>query len=109
MTIGDGFLIESLNKELSMDLTEQDNGSALREKLYRFIDHLIETNFEKLIFILYRIDVPENKLKQLLEKFPMKDAGFIIGNLIINRQLQKIKTRQEWVMPVHEISEDERW
>jgi len=109
MTKGDGFLVESLNKELSMDLTEQDSGNVLREKLYRFIDHLIETNFEKLVFILYRIDVPEDKLKQLLDRFPMKDAGFIIGNLIINRQLQKIKTRQDMMVPTHDIAEDERW
>jgi len=107
MTPGDEFLVESLNKELSLDLQPSDTGNLLRQKLYDFIDHLINTNFEKLIFILYRIDVPEEKLKLLLKTFPEKDAGFIIGNMIINRQLQKLKTRMEFVQVV--TDDEERW
>jgi hypothetical protein len=66
----------------------------IREKLILLINELINTDFNALVQLLYRIDVNELKLKQLLEARPDTEAASIIADLIISRQLQKIATRK---------------
>jgi len=109
MNTGTPLLISSLNHELSIALPADSTEEKAREKLYHFINNLINTDFEKLVLILYRIDVSETRLKQLLQDFPASDAAVVIGNLIIERTLQKIKTRQEFSQRANDISEDEKW
>ena len=58
--------------------------------LAAYVNELIMTNFERLVQLLYRIDVSEEKLKKLLRQNPESDAGIIIADLIIERQKQKI-------------------
>jgi len=48
------------------------------------------------------------KLKHLLKENPGEDAGFVIADLIIERQLQKIKSRKETKKDNH-IPDDEKW
>lgn len=59
------------------------------------INYMITHNFEKLVQLLYRIDVNEQKLKKMLQTYN-EEAGKIIARLIIERQLEKIKTRQQF-------------
>jgi hypothetical protein len=66
-----------------------------------YINQLILVNFERLVQLLYRIDVSEAKVKYLLKENPDEDAGRIIALLIIERQIQKIKFKKE-------MSENER-
>ena len=68
----------------------------------------ITNNFEKLISLLYRVDVSERKLKQMLNENKNSDAGKIIAELIIERQLQKIKTRNEFKKR-DDVSDEEKW
>ena len=72
------------------------------------INWLIQNNFEQLVFILYRIDVNESKLRLLLNQFTGEDTGKIIAQLIIERQTQKIITRQQFKQQ-HDIDENEKW
>ena len=67
----------------------------LKDALAGYVNNLITNDFEKLLRILYRIDVSEIKLKNLLKENTGQDAGVIIATLIIERQLQKIKTRDQ--------------
>ena len=77
------------------------NDENLFMELSSNINHLIQNNFEKLVTLLYRIDVSESKLKYLLKENPNEDAGKMIAHLIIERQIQKIKLKKE-------MSENER-
>lgn len=83
--------------------------SALHAKLAAHINQLIINDFEELIYILYRIDVSEHKLKGLLRENNTKDAGDTIATLIIERQIQKIRSRLEHGRQQNDISEDESW
>lgn len=67
----------------------------LLRQLADYINRLILTNFEKMIQLLYRIDVSETRLKQLLKENPNEDAGKMIAALIIERQIQKINFKKE--------------
>ena len=109
MTADNHLLIKGLNNELAIELPETSTWDAIRNKLYGFVNHLIDKNFQKLMMILYRIDVHEDKLRKLLKANPATDAGLVIADLIMERQVQKIKTRQEFSQRVIDISEDEKW
>ena len=80
----------------------------LERELSVKINWLIQNNFEQLVFILYRIDVNELKLRLLLNQFTGEDTGKIIAQLIIERQTQKIITRQQFKQQ-HDIDENEKW
>lgn len=68
----------------------------LKKLLIQEISYLLDHNFEKLKWVLYRIDVNENKLKQTLaNKSPDKTAS-IMAEMIIERQIEKAITRKKY-------------
>lgn len=66
------------------------------QHLVNYIQHLIQTDFEKLIFLLYKIDVSENNLKKLLQQNTNTNTAEIIAKTIVERFEQKIKTKQSF-------------
>jgi hypothetical protein len=101
-------LVKSVNSYLSLQLPQTITAEKLQQELAAFVNNLINTNFEKLVSLLYRIDVSELKLKALLKNNEDKNAGEIIAALIIERQQQKIKSRQLFSRD-EDISEEEKW
>jgi hypothetical protein len=72
------------------------------------INSLILSDFEKLVQILYRLDINENNLKQTLKEQLNDEAGLIIARMIIERQVQKSRTRQQFRSD-DAIADDEKW
>src|SRR5687768_8087354 len=72
------------------------------------INRLIVTNFHSLINTLYRLDVSEVKIRTALAGEPQKDAAALIADLILERELEKIKTRRLF-NNTDDISEEEKW
>lgn len=101
-------LIPAINNSFEISLPTGISLKELKEKLAVHINHLINHEFEKLVSILYRVDVNENKMWQLLEQKGGEDAARLIADLIIERQLQKIKSRQE-NRKNNEVPDDEKW
>ena len=101
-------LIEDINQSLEISLPDAISLEELRQKLVLHINHLINHNFEKLVFYLYRIDVNESKMKQLLAQKEGENVAGLIADLVIERQLQKIKSRQE-IKSKNDIPDDEKW
>ena len=102
--------IERAMQEISAELGLVVKGNAAldMQMLYDRINELIDSDFQKLVSILYTMDVNEAKLKQLLAQNPGTDAGIIIAELMIQRQEQKIRSRQAY-KPDEDISDDEKW
>ncbi|MGE5107823.1 MAG: hypothetical protein ACM3H8_09785 [Sphingobacteriales bacterium] len=101
-------LIQSISNDLAIELPHKITHEELVEKLSAYINHLINHDFQQLVFILYRVDINEAKLKHLLQENPGENAGKIIAHLIIDRQLQKITSRREF-KSVKDIPDDEKW
>ena len=102
-------LIPSLSQTLDINLPDDISFELLNEKLQQHINNLILHDFQKLVRLLYRIDINEEKLKYLLKENADRDAATIISDLIIERQKQKIKSRElfkQWDM---DIDENEKW
>ena len=102
-------LIQLVNEEMAIDLPQQISFNEIRDQLSQYINDLIVNDFQKLVSILYRIDISEPRLKQLLQEENHEDAGKVIADLIIQRQLEKIKTRQQFKQPNENIDESEKW
>ncbi len=68
--------------------------SEVRAWLVQQIDYLFHHDMEKLKWVLYRIDVNELKLKQLLIDNPEVQPAEIIADEIIKRQIQKYHSRK---------------
>ena len=97
-------LSEAMGHELPGNITLE----GLREKIADHVNELIQNDFQKLVNILYRIDINEPRLKLLLKENPNSDAGKIIADLIIERQIQKIRSRREHRKDEN-ISDEEKW
>jgi hypothetical protein len=101
-------LIPILRQSMEIDLPENISFELLKERLSSHINFLIQSDFQKLVSILYRVDVSEPKLKHLLKENQGFDAASTITDLIIERELQKIRSRQEYRNDEN-ISDDEKW
>jgi hypothetical protein len=101
-------LVTYINKSLETDISQSISIEGLRTKLAAHINHLINHDFEKLVFYLYRIDVNESKMRAVLDNRQHENAGDLIADLIIERQLEKIEARKNNIVPKN-IPEDEKW
>ena len=73
-----------------------DNLEQLKRRLTKKLKELLDTNYEKLINILYRIDINEYKLNELFGSKNREDIPSRLADLIIERQLQKINFRNRY-------------
>jgi hypothetical protein len=104
MTYDTKALQQDLEKETGLVLTNN-----FREELAAYINQLINNDFEKLVFLLYRIDVQESTIKQLLALPSSNNAGEIIADAIIKRQAEKVISRQQYRQPIENIAEEDKW
>ena len=92
-TLFDSFEIdESL---LPATNNEEEKFRAFRLLLIRRLDELLQRDFEKLKWILYRIDVSEKKLSAALENSD-QDAATVMADMIIQRQIEKAESRKKF-------------
>lgn len=89
-------LINYLRRELAIDSAEAFSLEELTERLVNYINWLIQNDFQKLVNLLYKVDIQENKLRSVLRDNPDENAAELIAQLMIERQMQKIKTRQDY-------------
>ncbi|HRI22657.1 MAG TPA: hypothetical protein PLA68_16970 [Panacibacter sp.] len=98
-------VISAINAELPLQNTFQ----LFRNTLAGYINRLITDDFEKLVRLLYRLDISEKKLKALLASKADADSGTLIADLIIERQIQKIQSRKQYSQPGENIPTEDKW
>jgi hypothetical protein len=105
--MNDEVKLESLLVKLSgqLDLLQKND---LRQELIDSINYFLLHDFNRVIQVLYRVDVSETKLKTLLKENPQRDAADIIADLIIRRQEEKIKSRESF-RSQDETPEADKW
>ena len=96
-------ILKLLTEELSaLEATDR------RDQLASYINALLLNDFNGLIYLLYRVDVDEKKLKSILEEQKDKDASLIIADLLLKRLKEKSDSRQSF-QKEDEIPEDDKW
>lgn len=67
---------------------------ALKEHLSNKIGEMMEKDFDRFLNNMYRIDVSESKVRNILNNSPLGTIPEQLAELIIERQLQRIKTQR---------------
>jgi len=101
-------LIKAVSSLTDLSLPDDSSREQAELLLAQFINDLILHDFSRLIGLLYRVDVSENRLKDLLTTHSETDAGLIIARMIIERQEEKLKSRQNYKSEFPNDGE-ERW
>ena len=101
-------LIRSVVNDFGVEIPNGSSREEMLSKLSANINLLINTNFDRLISLLYRLDISELRLKKELEEKPGNDAGDIIAGMIVERELQKLQSRQSFRRD-NNIAEEDRW
>ncbi len=78
---------------------EDTDMDKLRAWLSEHLRYLIDRDVDYLMQVLYRIDVNEYNVKRALATLPLDEAIEQVAQLIIDRQLQKVVTRQQYPQP----------
>jgi len=91
--------------ELSLETIEKLDRAAL----IQLINEWITQDFKKLLLVLYRLDVSEKKLSQLLAENKGIDAANIIAALIIERIAAAKASMEKYKMDPSTIPDDEKW
>jgi hypothetical protein len=81
---------------------------AWYRQLVDAVNDLLVHDFNALVQLLYRLDVNEHKIRTSLANNPVTDAAELIAQLLLERQLQKLETRQSAKTPPQDDGE-ERW
>src|SRR6266487_2154453 len=100
-------IISQLSQSLEIQLPVKISIAELKMILSGHINYLITNDFNKLLSVLYKVDVSEKLLKMSLQEHP-QDAAIVIAEMIIERQLQKIRTREQFKTD-NDIPENEKW
>ena len=100
-------LIKAL-PELNLPSKSADDFEQMKQALSQQINHLINSDFATLVNLLYRLDIPENKLKAALSNAADTPTGDVIADMIIERQQEKEEARNLFKNK-GDIPEEERW
>jgi hypothetical protein len=95
MNENESTLISELSHNLEIDLPEKRSMEELRLFLSGYISHLISNNPDKLVSILSRVEKKKKILKANLQN-QEENASSIMAQMIIDRQMEKIKTRERY-------------
>jgi hypothetical protein len=72
------------------------------------VEELLQNDFARLINILYRLDVDEEKIKMQINDMRGASVAQLISKLIIERQLEKLQAK--WRPGSREnIPDEEKW
>ncbi len=97
-----------LGETMELRLPDTVSYEQLEDMLAQRLEILISEHFQQFVFLLYRIDVREDKIREILEKDAGEGAYHRIAGLLIARQLEKIKSRETYKQPPPE-DDEERW
>jgi len=92
-------LNELIHKDLQLDEDEalindeHIDPSTLHEKLSLLVAYLMENDMHRLLNAMYRLDVSERKFHDAMQSNSKQEAAIRIADLIIEREMQKVKTR----------------
>ena len=89
-------LVEKLHKDFSLaknSLPEVNDMHLIREHMVAKVAELMSKDYERFITNLYRIDVSESKVSEIMHSKDRTTIHEKLADLIIERQLQRVKTQ----------------
>ncbi len=78
------------------ELEEEITEAGIRLKMIHAFTYLLDNDISRMMNILYRADVDEEKLKKLLISHSDLPSAEVVADAYIERQKQKIETRKKY-------------
>lgn len=86
-------------KNFEFQLTEKITLDEIKALLAERIRYLLDTNMEKLLSILYRIDVSQKITDDVFGIESKEDIPLRLADAVIERHLEKMKSRERYKKP----------
>jgi len=86
-------LCQAVSSRFELSVDDQLTIEGLKKALTYRILELLDKNLERLLSMLYRVDLSQKKLDDIFERGSKEEIAEKIAEAVIDRQLQKIKTR----------------
>lgn len=102
-------LATEVSNSLDVSIPSKTSYEEMVNLLTGHVNHLIDKNFQGLLHLLYRIDIPENKLRDHLSNDDTGNSGRIIAEMMIERINQKMESRKKFAQPNNDIPDMEKW
>ncbi|MDH5610529.1 MAG: hypothetical protein OEY56_13710 [Cyclobacteriaceae bacterium] len=87
---------KDLGLEAEFDLGSVVTVDRLEMELTRVVRYLLDHDFNRLLNALYRIDVGEGTVKQILELALPEEVAPGLARAILTREMQKVALRQKY-------------
>lgn len=87
-------LSEAISSRFEMTISDSYSLDDLKRALFNRISELLDKNVERLLSMLYRVDLNQKKLDEIFQNNSKEDIAEKIAEAVIKRQMQKIKTRE---------------
>jgi hypothetical protein len=97
-----------LAEDAALALPAQINYEELEKILAEKLEAMISEDFQQFVLLLYKVDVSEYKVREVLEQDLSPDVYRKIAALLIDRQQQKIISRQTNTRPAGD-DDEEKW
>ncbi|MEO9483749.1 MAG: hypothetical protein ABJG47_09905 [Ekhidna sp.] len=83
--------------EVEMEFGDEKNEfDRLEQFLIKQVNYLLDHDLNRLLTALYRIDISEEKTKDLLQSSKQGEIATNLARAIIEREKQKVMTRQKY-------------
>lgn len=66
---------------------------TIRTRLAALISILLDKDMNRLLTIFYRVDLREDKVRQIIAQAPVAEISIRLADLVIEREMEKVKTR----------------
>jgi len=89
-------LVEKLHKDFSLEkesLPAINNLEIIRKQLIERVKELMSRDYERFLNSLYRIDVNEKKVTEILHTKDRTTIPEQLADLIIDRQMMRVRTQ----------------
>lgn len=90
--------IKDVYSIISRNFEVETSGELTIESLVKLLSlrirELLDRNLEKLVSIMYRIDLNQAKVDKIFENTSKDEIAYQLSELIIERQIEKVRTRR---------------
>lgn len=87
-------LSEAISSRFEISIKENYTLDDLKKALAVRILSLLDSNVERLLSMLYRVDLSQKKLDEIFRNESKEEIADQIAEAVVDRQLQKIQTRK---------------
>ena len=91
---------ELIQKDFGLEekiiLDDENNEEQLISHLIKVVKYLLDHDFERLLNIMYRIDLPENRVKNVLSTSSPQNLARELLVMILDREKSKATTRIQY-------------